>query len=142
MTPGRTRQARVRARRWGAGERQVTVWLDRTALTRLAALRQPGEHASDVVRRALQALAEAHNRAIEEQIRAIEERHSAMQAKIREMADTGLTNRQIANRLNKQGVPTGVVGVRWDEDRVLAYTITNAGVSDWSVVDSRLTPVP
>jgi hypothetical protein len=37
---------------------QVTVWLSQTDIDRLAALRRAGEHDSDVVRRALQVLAE------------------------------------------------------------------------------------
>ena len=142
MTPGRTRQARVRARRWGEGERQVTVWLDSTALTRLAALRQPGEHASDVVRRALQALAVEHNRAVEEEVRDLEERHRAMQEIVRAMYyEAGLKPREIARQMNKAGVPTGAPGGRWDEDTVAGF-LARSACSDWSVINSRLTPVP
>jgi hypothetical protein len=56
MTPGRERMAQLRWRRQIQGERQVTVWLDQDSVDRLVALRRPGEHDSQVVRRALRAL--------------------------------------------------------------------------------------
>jgi hypothetical protein len=57
MASGKERMTRLRALRLGEGKRQVTVWLDPPSRSRLDALRRPGEHDSDVVQRALQALA-------------------------------------------------------------------------------------
>jgi DNA-binding CsgD family transcriptional regulator len=56
MTPGRERMAELRRRRAEQGVRQVTVWLAPHDSDRLEALRHPGEHDSEVVRRALRAL--------------------------------------------------------------------------------------
>jgi hypothetical protein len=56
VTPGRERMAQLRWRRRQQDVRQVTVWLDQASVDRLAALRRPGEHDSDVVRRALEVL--------------------------------------------------------------------------------------
>jgi hypothetical protein len=56
MATGKERMARLRQNRLRSGERQVTVWLDRDSLARLMDLRRPGEHDSEVVRRALQGL--------------------------------------------------------------------------------------
>jgi Arc/MetJ-type ribon-helix-helix transcriptional regulator len=119
MTTGRERQAELRRRRQAAGVRQVTVWLDQESLSRLATLRGSGERDSDVVRRALQTLAEAHHRAHEEHQRALE-------AQIRAWDADGFTMRQIANRLNKAGEPAGTENGRWDVDTVLAWLVTNA----------------
>jgi hypothetical protein len=56
MATGRERMADLRWRRRMQDIRQVTVWLDQDSLDRLSHLRRPGEHDSEVVRRALQAL--------------------------------------------------------------------------------------
>jgi hypothetical protein len=56
MAIGRERMARLRENRLLQGIRQVAVWLDQASVDRLVALRRPGEHDSDVVRRALEAL--------------------------------------------------------------------------------------
>ena len=40
----------------------------------------------------------------------------ALEAQIRAMDAAGLTKRQIANRLNKAGVPAGTESGRWDVD--------------------------
>jgi excisionase family DNA binding protein len=52
--------------------------------------------------------------------------NQALEAHIRAMHAAGLTKRQIANRLNKEGVPAGTVTGRWDEDTVLAWLVPNA----------------
>ena len=44
---------------------------------------------------------------------------------VRAMQDEGLTNRQIAARLNREGVPTVNGEPRWDADMVLAFTLRN-----------------
>jgi hypothetical protein len=140
MTPGKKRQAELRQRRTRADERQVTVWLDQESRTRVAALRQPGERASAVMRRALQALAAEHNRTIEAEIRDLEARHLALHEIVRAMYyESGLTPRQIARLMNTVSEPLAP-GDRWTEDTVAAYLVRNAVVSDWSVFG--LKPVP
>jgi hypothetical protein len=133
MTPGRERQARLRQQRVRHGERQVTVWLDQESQARLAALRQRGEPASAVLRRALQALAAEHNRALEARIREGEARHLALHEVVHAMYyEAGLTPRQIARLMNTVGEPLAP-DERWTEDTVATYLVRNAVVSDWSV---------
>jgi DNA-binding MarR family transcriptional regulator len=57
---------------------------------------------------------------------AIEEHNRALEARIRAMHASGLTKRQMANRLNKEGEPAGTPNGRWDVDTVLAWLETNA----------------
>jgi excisionase family DNA binding protein len=52
--------------------------------------------------------------------------NQVLEARIRAMHADGLTKRQIANQLNKEGVPAGTVSGRWDVDTVLAWLATNA----------------
>jgi excisionase family DNA binding protein len=49
-----------------------------------------------------------------------------LERRIRAMDKEGKTKRQIANRLNKEGVRAGTETGRWDEDTVLAWLVTNA----------------
>jgi excisionase family DNA binding protein len=49
-----------------------------------------------------------------------------LERRIRAMDKAGLTKRQIANQLNKEGVPAGTETGRWDVDTVLAWLETNA----------------
>ena len=54
-------------------------------------------------------------------IGAPEPSRQALKARIWAMDEAGLTKRQIANRLNKEGVPVGTVSGRWDVDTVLVW---------------------
>jgi hypothetical protein len=59
----------------------------------------------------------------------VEAIYPALTARLRAMQADGLTSRQIATRLNRQGVPTLSGLPRWDADTVLGFTVRNAVVS-------------
>jgi hypothetical protein len=66
-----------------------------------------------------------------------EEDNRVLEARIRAMDASGLTKRQIAHRLNKEGVPAGTPSGRWDVDTVLAWLVTNHVISDMTVMAPR-----
>lgn len=56
-----------------------------------------------------------------------------LERRIRAMHADGLTNRQIANRLNKEGLPAGTETGRWDVTNVQAWLVTNAWYNEHRV---------
>jgi transcriptional regulator with XRE-family HTH domain len=60
----------------------------------------------------------------------LEESNRVLEVQIRATDASGLTKRQIANRLNKAGVPVGTETGRWDVDTVLAWLLDPGHVLD------------